>query len=174
MNKTIKIFGNLIINTLLIISVLALIFLIGSYVQIEFMNKDYPEVFGYTIFQVASGSMMDAIKVDDIVIVKIDNDINNIKTGEIIVFKQDNNIITHRVVEINGEELITKGDANNTNDEPITKDSVIGKVTKIIPNIAIWKRVLTSPEILLLLFATVVLWIVSIYIFKKKDDAQKQ
>ena len=66
MNKTIKIFGNLIINTLLIISVLALIFLIGSYVQIEFMNKDYPEVFGYTIFQVASGSMMDAIKVDDI------------------------------------------------------------------------------------------------------------
>jgi len=174
MKKIIKILGNIVLNTVLIISILVLILLAGSYVQIQFLNKDYPNIFQYTAFQVASGSMLDTIKVDDIVIVKIDNDIKNINTGDIIVFKQDNAIITHRVIEINDEEIITKGDANNTNDEPITKDSVIGRVIKIIPNIAIWKKVLTSPEILLLIFGTMALWVASFYIFKKKENDSKQ
>ena len=174
MKKIVKIIGNTTINILLVISILVLILLIGSYMQIKFLNKDYPDFFKYTAFQVASGSMLDAIHVDDIVIVRIDNDIEKINTGDIIVFKQDKNIITHRVIEINEKEIITKGDANNTNDEPITKDSVIGKVIKIIPNIAIWKKVLTSPEILLLIAITITLWIVSFYIFNKQDNDAKQ
>lgn len=174
MKKIIKTMGNIILNILLVISILVLVLLMGSYIQIEFLNKDYPNFFTYTAFQVASGSMLDTIHVDDIVIVRIDNDIEKMNTGDIIVFKQDNNIITHRVIEINGEEIITKGDANNTNDEPITKDSVIGKVIKIIPNVAIWKRVLTSPEILLLIITTIALWITSFYVFNKKDNNIKQ
>ena len=123
---------NIMIGIIVVIIILSLYYLI----QIKVLNKGYANIFGYTFFEVATGSMSDTIEIGDIVIVQLTKEVNE---GEIIVYQKDNNFITHRLIQKEDEELITKGDANNTQDEPITLDNVIGKVVKIIPNLSIWK-----------------------------------
>ena len=41
---------------------------------------------------------------------------------------KDNTYVTHRIVDINQDTIITKGDANNTSDEPINEKDIIGKI----------------------------------------------
>jgi len=94
------------------------------------MKKDYVNVFGYTYFVVASGSMSGSIEVDDIIFVRITKDV---KENEIITFLDDDgNLITHRLVNKNGNKYITKGDVNNVSDDPIEKDQIIGKVALVV------------------------------------------
>ena len=52
-------------------------------------------------------------------------------------------------------DIITvKGDNNNTIDSPINRNQVIGKVTKILPKLGIWKKIFTEPKILVIVFIT--------------------
>ena len=99
---------------------------IYTFIVTDLMKKDYANVFGYTYFVVASGSMSGTIEVDDIIFVKITKDV---KQGDIITFKsQDGAIITHRLISKKGNNYITKGDVNNVSDEAVSKDQIIGKV----------------------------------------------
>ena len=101
-----------------------------TFVVTDIMKKDYVNVFGYTYFVVASGSMSGTIEVDDIIFVRITKDV---KENDIITFiDEDKNLITHRLVNKNGEKYITKGDVNNVSDDPITKDQIIGKVSLVV------------------------------------------
>ena len=74
-----------IINFLLF--VVFIIMLIGVYyiVQIRILNKEYANMFGYTFFEVATGSMAHTIEIGDIVVVKLDNEVNE---NDIIVYKE--------------------------------------------------------------------------------------
>lgn len=101
-----------------------------TFVMLDVLKKDYVNVFGYSYFVVSTGSMSGEIEVDDIIFVKITD---NVKVDDIITFKNsDGDIITHRVIIKNEKEIITKGDVNNTADDPIRKDQVIGKVKLIV------------------------------------------
>lgn len=149
---------SIILNILLTLVILMLILVMYNYFQTHVLKKDYTNFFGYTVFQVATGSMAQTINVGDIVIVQIKKENTDFEKDDIIVFKQNNYIITHRIVDINEGKIITKGDANNTIDEPITKENIIGKVVKIIPNIEIWKKVLTYPDVLISGVTTIILF----------------
>lgn len=46
--------------------------------------------------------------------------------GNIIIFKYNDCFICHRIIEKRGNTLITKGDANDEQDPPITSDDVEG------------------------------------------------
>ena len=83
----------------------------------------YP--FGIKTAMVISGSMEPTLKIDDFVIMKRPKDI---KVNDIVSYKSKNSKYEtlHRIVSINGDEIITKGDANNTEDEPIKKDQITG------------------------------------------------
>ena len=83
----------------------------------------YP--FGIKTAVVLTGSMSPAIEINDFVIVKKPEEI---KVGDIVSYSQeDSNMeVLHRVVEIEGETITTKGDANNANDKPIEKSQVTG------------------------------------------------
>ncbi len=114
---------------------------IYTFIVTDIMKKDYVNVFGYTYFVVKTGSMSGTLEVNDIIIVKIDD---NPKVHDIITYiNDDGNIITHRLVRISGDKLIAQGDVNNVEDEPITKDDMIGIVKLAI-----------SPSFLLKLIAT--------------------
>ena len=93
-------------------------------------KQSYVNVFGYTFFVVATGSMSGTINVNDAVIVKITD---KFKVNDIITYMNDGYFITHRVISIKGDEIITKGDINNTEDDPINYNNVIGKVSFIFP-----------------------------------------
>ena len=77
------------------------------------------------IYEVKTGSMEDGIHVGDyILIVKR----NNYKVGDIVTYTKKDYYVTHRIVEKNGNKVITKGDANNIVDEEITASDIVGKV----------------------------------------------
>lgn len=113
------------------ILVLFVLICVYSFVVTEFLHKDYTNIFGYTYFLVASGSMSGTLEVNDIIFVKITD---NVSKNDIITYKDDEGeLITHRLTKIQGDEYITKGDANQVTDESIEKDQIIGKVKWIIP-----------------------------------------
>ena len=146
-----KIFN--IIITVLIILLLANI--IASF-QTTFLGKDYNNIFGYTLFEVKTGSMEDTLKVGDWVLVKITDDV---ELNDIITYEEDNSFITHRIIEIYKDTYITKGDANNSKDSPVLKSQIVGKVIKIFPKFGIIKKTLLNPKVLILFIITLVLGI---------------
>ena len=102
-------------------------------------------IFGIHSFEVMSGSMEPSLSVGEIVVTKKSD---TIKEGDIITYEEINSnlsnkiikekkdlkvvdttptYVTHRVVKIIGGTIVTKGDANNTEDQPINKKQVIGK-----------------------------------------------
>ncbi len=170
MKKVIKIIGNSIINILVIIAVVILIFSIYFLVQTKILNKDYANIFGYTFFEIATGSMSGTLEIGDVVIVKLTNDV---EVGDIIVYKEEDYFITHRLIEKNQDTLIAKGDANNSEDSPISINDVIGKVEFTIENVGIWKKVFTSPSVLITLFITIVLFGI-VLIYKPKEKVEEK
>ena len=124
---------------LTIILIIILAILVFCYAQLKIFNKDYINFCGYTIFQVITGSMSNTINPQDIVIVKLTDDV---KTHDIITFRVGDDFVTHRIIGNEEDKIITRGDANNSQDAPITKDQIVGKVVFIISNVAIWINVI--------------------------------
>lgn len=116
----------------------------------SFSSKANASIFGYRFYTVMSNSMAPQVNgpsggfyAGDMVLVRGMKD-NQIKSGDIVTFAvgDGGSYLTHRVVEkrneLNGESgsyLITKGDANNTNDPPIETKRVFGKVILAIPKV---------------------------------------
>lgn len=153
--RTMDKIGQVMINLLIGLIIIVAAFTLYSYVALEVLDKDYVSFFGYTYFEVASGSMAPTINKEDMVIVKLNSDY---KQEDIVTYNLNGDFITHRVKRIDTSTVTTKGDANNTKDAPISKDSILGKVVCIIPNFGIWKRVLLSPRVLILLIITFTLF----------------
>ena len=99
--------------------------------------------------------MYPTMEIGDVVVVKIKKEIEQ---NDIIVYKDGESIITHRLIEKNNKELIAKGDANNSEDKPITEDMVLGKVVKILPKIGIWRKIFTSPEVVFLIILLIIIF----------------
>ena len=143
-----------ILNILLII--ITLLILVGIYyiIQIKILKNDFANLCGYTFFAVATGSMENTINIGDVVIVNLTKDVNE---NDIIVYKDDNNFITHRLIKKQADKLITRGDANNSEDKPINEDQILGKVIYIVPKMGIFRKIFISKEILGLVIAILIL-----------------
>ena len=108
----------------------------SSFISTVVLHKDYVNIGGYTFFIVASGSMSGTVDVNDMVIEKITDDF---QVGDIVTYQADGYFVTHRIISINKDQIITKGDSNNTEDDPIGRDKIIGKVVAIFPFMAIFE-----------------------------------
>lgn len=165
--KRIKIVDKL-INVVLDIAIFifGVILLITLYnnIQVKILKNTYSSFFGYSIFGVQTGSMADAINAGDWIIVRNSNEI---KVNDVVTYYRDGDFITHRVVEAYNGTYITKGDANNAKDEPISRDQIVGKVVKILPNFTVIQKVLFNPIVLIALIIT--LYLIG-FLFKKKNN----
>ena len=94
------------------------------------VGNNLPMPFGYGAAVVLSGSMEPAFSKGDLIIVK---ETDEFDLNDIVVFESENSLVVHRVVGMGKDEVVTKGDANNTEDEPITRADVLGKVIFHIP-----------------------------------------
>ncbi len=63
------------IDILTFILLVIFVIVVYCYAQLKVFNKEYINFCGYTIFQVITGSMEDTIKIKDIVIVKLTDDV---------------------------------------------------------------------------------------------------
>lgn len=161
-----------VLNVLLFVSIIVLVILMYNYVQTKILKKDYSNVFGYTAFKVVSGSMANTINIGDIVIVKIKNEQEQFAENEIIAFKQDDYIITHRIISIKQDTIITKGDANNAEDKTINEEQIIGKVTKVITNFETWKKVFASPEVFISIIVTMIFFTLAFAVEDNSKDSK--
>lgn len=150
MKKIQKIVGK-IVNVLIVLVIIAILICAYSVFSIKVLHKSYVNFFGYSIFEVATGSMREEIDVGDAVLVKINEDYN---VGDIVTYQSKEDYITHRVVSKNDSYVITKGDANNVNDNPIDKSLILGKVVKILPKVGVWKKVILTPKVIVLILLT--------------------
>ena len=100
MYKIFEKIAHIILNIIIAIVFLIVIIVGYNYIQIQLMNKDYANFFGYTVFEVKTGSMAKTLNVYDVILVKITKDV---KENDIITFKKDDELITHRIMEIDGE-----------------------------------------------------------------------
>ncbi len=119
-----------------------------SSIMFAFSEKSDAAILGHRFYQVLTDSMAPqegsqggGFFSGDIVIVKLTSG-SEVKEGDIVTFQVGNGdrYLTHRMVErlneLNGEPgdyIVTKGDANSSNDPPIPADRVYGKVTFVIP-----------------------------------------
>lgn len=143
-----------------------------TFIMTDILKKDYVNVFGYTYFVVSTGSMSGTIEVNDIILVKITDDI---ELNDIITYKnKDGEIITHRLIQKVGDKLITQGDVNNVQDDPITKENIIGKVGLIISPSFILKIIATF--LIVFIFLTLINFdkILKKYIISDKTLEQKK
>ena len=135
-----------IVMAVLLAIVIMNIYIIGmKYIK----GVDQPTVFGYSYAIVLSGSMADTINVDDIVVTK---KCDSYEKGDIIMFNTESMTVTHRINEVTDEGYITKGDANNAEDNWIIEDDdTVGKVVKIIPKAGRFIGFLQTPLGMLIL-----------------------
>lgn len=134
-----------------------------------------PQVLGYSVFNVVTGSMEPAIKQNDMLLVK-HSDPKSINKGDIISFyayggELKGSVNTHRVVDIVEEggkiAFITKGDANETEDaSPVTGEALIGKVVWSSAFLGKLFRISSNPLVFLLLIAAPLLLLLTINLIR--------
>lgn len=108
-NKIFEVIKKVIVNLIILVLSIIAIIVIWGLVQLNVQNKEYIDIFGYSVFSTETGSMSPTMEKGDIVIIKIGDEI---KENDIITYKKDNVLITHRIVSIDGDTIITKGDYN--------------------------------------------------------------
>lgn len=162
----------IIINVLCVILFVILAIVIYAKLAVTLNSDIHANYFGYRIFEVASGSMEPTLQINDILLVKVNE--KDIKNNDIIAYKEKDKdtVITHRIIDINNETIMVKGDANNTMDSPITKEQVIGKVVKVYPKLGVWKKVFADPKNLILMFITLLLFDAALS-YENKDKKVK-
>lgn len=161
--------GKFILDVITVFIIVYITIIGYSYVSINVLKKNYVGIFGYTFFEVASGSMNPAIKVGDIVVVKLNSPYQK---GDVITYYSEPNYITHRVYEVNGDNIITKGDANNTVDFKVSKENVLGKVVIVLKSVYIFKKVILNVRVVASFIITVILFILVIS-YKNVDKIKK-
>lgn len=102
---------------LFIILLMVLILNILSFSNLSFFNM--------RIYRIGSGSMEPYLKINSLIIIKKSD---NYKINDIVTYQNGDEYITHRIISIDDDEIITKGDTNNKEDNPITKDKIVGKL----------------------------------------------
>ena len=158
---------NILLNIFIAIFGILLLISIYNSIQINILKNDYSSFFDYSIFEVQTGSMSGEIEAGDWVIVKATKDI---ALDDIITFKQGDEFTTHRVIEKYTDTYVTKGDVNNSKDEPITDDDIVGKVVKVLPHFGILRKTLFNPWVVISLIITLFL----INFALKKEDNKKE
>ena len=112
-----------VVKIILIVFLIVFIICFGSIVyQKKVLKSSMPNLFGYAGGTIVSGSMEPNIKIGDYVIVSVNGGYD---VGDVVMFKRGNSYIAHRVIEVFDDGIITKGDANDTEDKKISKNKSV-------------------------------------------------
>ena len=165
-NKIFQIF----IDFLVFIVTILILFSLYKLISIKILHKPYANTFGYSIFEIATGSMEPTLNVKDLIVVKITKDIS---VDDIITYIEEDNLITHRVISTEGDNITTQGDANNSIDNNITKDAIIGKTVYIIKKGGLIREAFLTPRNIIIITITLLLISISTTTIKNKKETIK-
>lgn len=124
-----------------------------------------PMPFGVGAAVVLSGSMEPALSAGDLLIVA---ESSSYGVGDMVVYQDGRMAVTHRIVSITDSEVITRGDANNTEDSPITPQQLKGKVVLAIPFVGYAINAIKTP------IGTLCVIAFAIFLLERSFRAEKQ
>lgn len=161
--KAFKGIGRALSIVLIVFEVLIIVFLVVSKVQ-----GNPPTLFGHQMYFIRTGSMSPYLEPGDVIISKKygGGELVAGNDGDVVTYYGNVNgnveMITHRVIEIDGEKIVTKGDFNNTVDSPITKNDIEAvMVYKTVVIDKIYMIISSTWGFWLLIFTPIALLIVS-------------
>lgn len=135
-------------------------------------GNQVPMPFGYGASVVLSGSMEPEMSVGDLILIREDE---AYEPGEVVVYQIGNMSVVHRIVSVNEEAVVTRGDANNGDDEPIPLESIKGEVFFTVPGVGYAVRALKSPAgIIVTVLAAVLLVELSFLSERKKKEEEQE
>lgn len=124
-----------------------------------------PMPFGVGAAVVLSGSMEPELSVGDLlIVVRCDN----YELRDVIVYQDRQTAITHRIVSMSDDSIITRGDANNADDDPITLEQIKGKVVFSIPLVGYLVNMIKTP------LGTVVILGLAVFLLERSFRVQKE
>ena len=129
------------------------------------VGNQLPMPFGYGIANVLTGSMEPTFSPGTLLLVK---ETNSIEKGDIVVYQSGQSLVVHRVRALDGDLIITQGDANNAPDVPFFKDQVKGKVIAWLPHVGTIAELLRTPAAVLLIL------ILAIYLVERSFRKEKE
>ena len=149
MNKKQRKFRLFSLRTLLFVFVAVLIgFALYNWNAKKLTGNQMPMPFGYGVSVVLSGSMEDELSVNDLVLIRETQDV---EVGDVVVYQDGRDLIIHRIIKMDGETVITQGDANNVADAPIRIGQIKGILQFKIPYVGAFVRLLQQPMVIILL-----------------------
>ena len=124
-----------------------------------------PMPFGVGAAVVLSGSMEPEISVGDLLIVA---ERQSYELGDVVVYQDGSMAVTHRIVAISGDEVVTKGDANNIEDAPIAVEQIKGEVVAAIPLVGYAVNAIKTP------IGTIGILALAIFLLNRSFRTEKQ
>lgn len=96
-------------------------------------KEELPSFLGYSMVTVLSGSMEPEFSPGDLLIIKRQK---SYAQGDIVTYQEQGSFITHRIIETDGNTILTKGDANNAPDgNTLVPADIYGSVSVMLPGL---------------------------------------
>ena len=136
------------------------------------VGNEMPMPFGYGAAVVLSGSMEPTLSKGDLIIVKEQPEY---VVDDVVVYQDGSGLVVHRIIAMDGENVVTQGDANNAADAPVSAGALKGIMIAAIPGVGTFANMLKTP------IGTVALVALAIFTMessfrkeKEKDDEERQ
>ena len=166
-----------------LISILVILISLAVLLTVVLTKKgEAPNVFGYSLFRVMTGSMEPTIPTDSMIVVKR-NGKEEYRPGDVISFYSRDPALggavnTHRITEVRREDGIilyeTRGDANNVPDRyPALQEDVIGKVVYSSYGLGKAVRLISNPLLFIPLIILPLILILGQSVWESFKLAQK-
>ena len=137
----------------------------------KIVGNEVPMPFGTGISVVMSGSMEPELNVGDLIIIREYKDGQKPQVGDVIVYQSSSVAIVHRVIEVDGDRIVTQGDANNAADESFDVSAVKGSVVLSIGLIGYIVLFLKTPMGIVVTMALAIFLLEQSF---RKEKKQKQ
>ncbi len=131
---------------------------------------------GITPYVVLSGSMEPTIETGSLCFINRHSEFQSIKKKDIIAYRlKEGTLVTHRVVDITDEGIVTKGDKNKDVDATIiTSDNYMGENIFWIPKLGYLVKVFQSTTGKIIIITCIVILFVAGFLFGEDEKTIKE
>jgi len=91
---------------------------------------DVARSFGEVRLKVTGASMIPSIWPGDVITVR--HDAVSLQPGQIVLFRRQGKLVAHRIIQVRGDVLSTRGDSLLSSDPPIHSPDIVGHVISVV------------------------------------------
>lgn len=143
MKKVFKIlFG--ILKVICIIFAIIVLIIIG----VQKFSNNKVNLFGIGVYTIVSDSMYPELEIGDMIFAK-ETPLEELKVGDDVVYQGEvddfkGKVVTHRIIDINGEDIQTRGINNSADDPPIKYKQIYGKVVVKLTVLSLFSKLMND------------------------------